>query len=57
MKQTMLLSSLSNGETELKKYFTEHGKEVAAIIIEGIQGVGGINVATESFSATHPQFV
>jgi len=38
-----------NDETELENYFTEHGKEVSSVIIEGIQGVGGINVATESF--------
>src|SRR6476469_3908095 len=38
-----------NDEAALKNYFAEHGKEVAAVIIEGIQGVGGINVATESF--------
>jgi acetylornithine aminotransferase len=38
-----------NGETELEKYFSEHGREVAAVIIEGIQGVGGINVANLSF--------
>jgi acetylornithine/N-succinyldiaminopimelate aminotransferase len=38
-----------NGETELDKYFSEHGTEVAAVIIEGIQGVGGINPATHTF--------
>ena len=38
-----------NGETELDKYFSEHGNEVAAVIIEGIQGVGGINPATNTF--------
>ncbi len=27
----------------------EHGDEVAAVIIEGIQGVGGINLATDLF--------
>ncbi|ULT44003.1 aminotransferase class III-fold pyridoxal phosphate-dependent enzyme [Niabella defluvii] len=30
-------------------HFAKHGKEIAAVIIEGIQGVGGINVASESF--------
>ncbi|MCB0475886.1 MAG: aminotransferase class III-fold pyridoxal phosphate-dependent enzyme, partial [Flavobacteriaceae bacterium] len=30
-------------------YFEENGKEIAAVIIEGIQGVGGINVAEDSF--------
>jgi len=38
-----------NGEAELDTYFSEHGAEVAAVIIEGIQGVGGINLATPSF--------
>jgi acetylornithine/N-succinyldiaminopimelate aminotransferase len=38
-----------NGETELDKYFSEHGNEVAAVIIEGIQGVGGINPAAYTF--------
>lgn len=38
-----------NDEEALKEAFTKQGKEVSAVIIEGIQGVGGINVATESF--------
>jgi acetylornithine/N-succinyldiaminopimelate aminotransferase len=38
-----------NDEAALEEYFTRHGNEVAAVIIEGIQGVGGINVASESF--------
>lgn len=38
-----------NDEEALEKYFHQHGKEVAAVIIEGIQGVGGINVADENF--------
>jgi acetylornithine/N-succinyldiaminopimelate aminotransferase len=38
-----------NDEAELDKYFAERGAEVAAVIIEGIQGVGGINLATYSF--------
>lgn len=38
-----------NDENALADYFKEKGDEVAAVIIEGIQGVGGINVATESF--------
>jgi len=33
----------------LEDYFKQNGEEVAAIIIEGIQGVGGINVANEIF--------
>ncbi len=38
-----------NDEEALKEAFAKQGKEVSAVIIEGIQGVGGINVATESF--------
>ncbi|MDP4129719.1 MAG: aminotransferase class III-fold pyridoxal phosphate-dependent enzyme [Bacteroidota bacterium] len=38
-----------NSEQALEDYFAEHGKETAAVIIEGIQGVGGINVASHSF--------
>ena len=37
-------------ETEiLTNYFKESGNEIAAVIIEGIQGVGGINVADNDF--------
>lgn len=38
-----------NDEGALQNYFAEKGDEVCAVIVEGIQGVGGINVATESF--------
>ncbi|MGH2647435.1 MAG: aspartate aminotransferase family protein, partial [Ginsengibacter sp.] len=38
-----------NDENSLQNYFDENGNEVCAVIVEGIQGVGGINVATESF--------
>ncbi|MEP7376473.1 MAG: aminotransferase class III-fold pyridoxal phosphate-dependent enzyme [Chitinophagaceae bacterium] len=38
-----------NDEDALEECFTEHGKEISSVIIEGIQGVGGINVADESF--------
>jgi acetylornithine/N-succinyldiaminopimelate aminotransferase len=38
-----------NDEDALKKYFEANGKDVAAVIIETIQGVGGINVASSSF--------
>ncbi|HTB27133.1 MAG TPA: aminotransferase class III-fold pyridoxal phosphate-dependent enzyme [Puia sp.] len=38
-----------NDETALENYFNAHGDEVAAVIIEGIQGVGGINIASDSF--------
>ena len=38
-----------NDEDALEELFSTDGKEIAAVIIEGIQGVGGINVAEESF--------
>lgn len=38
-----------NDEEALEDCFEEQGKEIAAVIIEGIQGVGGINVAEDSF--------
>jgi len=38
-----------NDESALDKYFTDHGSGVAAVIVEGIQGVGGINIAEDSF--------
>jgi len=38
-----------NDEAALEKYFKSNGKDTAAVIIEGIQGVGGIHVATNSF--------
>src|ERR1700720_1916431 len=38
-----------NDTDTLKEYFDNHGREVAAVIVEGIQGVGGINVAEDSF--------
>ncbi len=38
-----------NDEAALKTYFQTKGKEVCAVIVEGVQGVGGINVASESF--------
>src|SRR5436853_1982936 len=38
-----------NDEIALEEYFDKYGKEISSVIIEGIQGVGGINVATESF--------
>ena len=38
-----------NDAAALKNCFAEQGKEIAAVIIEGIQGVGGINVADDSF--------
>lgn len=38
-----------NDEGALQNYFEKNGDTVCAVIIEGIQGVGGINVASESF--------
>ncbi|MEO5782134.1 MAG: aminotransferase class III-fold pyridoxal phosphate-dependent enzyme [Ginsengibacter sp.] len=38
-----------NDEDALLEYFNDHGKEISSVIIEGIQGVGGINLASESF--------
>ena len=38
-----------NDEQALEDCFKENGKKISSVIIEGIQGVGGINVAEESF--------
>lgn len=38
-----------NDEAALEAHFAAEGNEISSVIIEGIQGVGGINVATESF--------
>ncbi len=38
-----------NDEAALQKYFDENGNDISAVIIEGIQGVGGINVASDVF--------
>jgi acetylornithine/N-succinyldiaminopimelate aminotransferase len=38
-----------NDEQALEDCFKEYGKEISSVIIEGIQGVGGINVADDSF--------
>jgi acetylornithine/N-succinyldiaminopimelate aminotransferase len=38
-----------NDEDALEECFAKNGKEISSVIIEGIQGVGGINVADESF--------
>ncbi|HEX2536575.1 MAG TPA: aminotransferase class III-fold pyridoxal phosphate-dependent enzyme [Chitinophagaceae bacterium] len=38
-----------NDEAALKAHFQTEGGNIAAVIVEGIQGVGGINVATDSF--------
>lgn len=38
-----------NDENALQECFKKNGKEISSVIIEGIQGVGGINVADDSF--------
>ena len=38
-----------NDENALEECFSKNGKEISSVIIEGIQGVGGINVANDSF--------
>ena len=38
-----------NDEEALKQYFKENGNNVCAVIVESIQGVGGIKVASKSF--------
>jgi acetylornithine/N-succinyldiaminopimelate aminotransferase len=38
-----------NDVEALENYFTQYGEEVSSVIIEGIQGVGGVNVASDEF--------
>jgi acetylornithine/N-succinyldiaminopimelate aminotransferase len=38
-----------NDEQALEKAFNEYGNEISSVIIEGIQGVGGIKEASKSF--------
>src|ERR1700735_2589232 len=38
-----------NDESALEEAFKKYSDEISSVIIEGIQGVGGINVANESF--------
>ena len=38
-----------NDANALQDCFAKHGKEISSVIIEGIQGVGGINLADDSF--------
>jgi acetylornithine/N-succinyldiaminopimelate aminotransferase len=38
-----------NDEAALQNLFATNGQEIAAVIVEGIQGVGGINIASDSF--------
>ncbi len=41
-----------NDEEALKEYFQKYGRDIAAVIVEAIQGVGGIAIANESFLQT-----
>lgn len=41
-----------NGVEALKNVFDDEGEEICAVIIEGIQGVGGIRVASDEFLQT-----
>lgn len=41
-----------NDTASLQVYFEQHGETIAAVITEGIQGVGGINVASDDFLQT-----
>lgn len=38
-----------NDEYALEECFKKKGKEISSVIIEGIQGVGGIHIATDTF--------
>jgi acetylornithine aminotransferase len=38
-----------NDEQALADYFAQNGNQVSSVIVEGIQGVGGIHVAEKSF--------
>lgn len=38
-----------NDEQELEKLFATQGEEIAAVILEGIQGVGGIRIASDDY--------
>ena len=38
-----------NDEAALEAYFAQHGDEISSVIVEGIQGVGGINEASATF--------
>lgn len=38
-----------NDVTTLETYFNKHSHEISSVIIEGIQGVGGIRIASDAF--------
>ncbi|MBW3518900.1 aspartate aminotransferase family protein [Flavobacterium sp. NKUCC04_CG] len=53
INQTSEVSFLPFNDVEaLEKVFRESGETIAAVIVEGIQGVGGIQVATDQFLQT-----
>jgi acetylornithine aminotransferase len=41
-----------NDKAALKECFNKQGNEISSVIVEGIQGVGGINVANDDFLHT-----
>ncbi len=41
-----------NDQNALEKAFADYGNEISSVIIEGIQGVGGIKVASDAFLQT-----
>jgi acetylornithine/N-succinyldiaminopimelate aminotransferase len=47
-----IISLPFNDVEALKNVFEDEGEEICAVIIEGIQGVGGIRVASEEFLKT-----
>lgn len=50
VNQTDVISFLPlNDIAALDNHFAKEGHEIAAVIVEGIQGVGGINIAEDNF--------
>jgi acetylornithine aminotransferase len=50
VNETNNISFLPFNDIEaLEAHFSKEGREIAAVIVEGIQGVGGINVASNAF--------
>jgi len=47
-----IIFSPFNDTEALEKLFAEQGKEISSVIIEGIQGVGGINIASDEILHT-----
>jgi acetylornithine/N-succinyldiaminopimelate aminotransferase len=44
-----VIFSTFNDADALEKIFSKSGNEISSVIVEGIQGVGGINVASDEF--------